>query len=142
MSSWYLNNNNEIVQDDFPEPIAYLTPPYPASMWRLDSSNDLVTLLFPEALDSFTPPYPASMWYLDENNKLMNSLLGGPLPNGAFANNPKLTEVVLPASLSSIGRESFAWTRLTSVTIPNDTCTYYSTSFPEGCIVTGGHLIE
>lgn len=78
MSSWYLNNNNEIVQDDFPEPIDYLTPPYPASMWRLDSDNDLVTLLFPEALDSFTPPYPASMWYLDNDKILLNALLPEP----------------------------------------------------------------
>lgn len=93
MSSWYLNNNNEIVQDDFPEPINYLTPPYPASMWRLDSDNDLVTLLFPEALDSFTPPYPASMWYLDENNKLVNALLPEePAPNGIIYDNPDENE--------------------------------------------------
>ena len=141
MSSWYLNNDNEIVQDDFPEPINYLTPPYPASMWRLDSDNDLVTLLFPEALANFTPPYPASMWYLDEDDELMNGMLPDVLPLGAFANNPNLTEVVLPSTLSSIGRESFAGTGLTAVTIPNDNCTYYSTSFPENCTVTGGQII-
>lgn len=70
--------NGELVCNSMPEPLDYLTPPYPASMWRLDSDNDLVTLLFPEALDSFTPPYPASMWYLDENRKLVNALLPEP----------------------------------------------------------------
>ena len=70
--------NGELVYNGMPEPLDYLTPPYPASMWRLDSDNDLVTLLFPEALDSFTPPYPASMWYLDENRKLVNALLPEP----------------------------------------------------------------
>lgn len=142
MSSWYLNNNNEIVQDDFPEPIAYLTPPYPTSMWRLDSDNDLVTLLFPEALDSFTPPYPASMWYLDESNKIMNSLLPDILPLGAFACCEDLKAVMLPESLTSIGKEAFAESGLRAVTIPNNQCTYYATSFPEDCVVTGGHLIE
>ena len=142
MSSWYLNNDNEIVQDDFPEPIDYLTPPYPASMWRLDSDNDLVTLLFPEALDSFTPPYPVSMWYLDENNKLMNSLLPDILPLGAFALTTELQEIRLPESLEEIGREAFYGSAIRHVTIPNNQCTYYTTSFPPDCVVTGGHLIE
>ena len=51
MSSWYLNNDNEIVQDDFPEPIDYLTPPYPASMWYLDENNKLMNALLPYAGD-------------------------------------------------------------------------------------------
>ena len=144
---WYLDSDNKLMTGYFPDSLDYLTPPYPATLWRLDS-DDILTLNsedwapFPEPMEYLTPPYPASMWYLDENNKLMNALLPDILPNGAFCNNPNLTEVVLPASLSSIGRESFAWTGLTSVTIPNDTCAYYSTSFPEGCVVTGGHLIE
>ena len=142
MSSWYLNNDKEIVQDDFPEPIAYLTPPYPVSMWRLDSDNDLVTLLLPETLDAFTPPYPASMWYLDENNKLMNGLLTDILPLGAFACCSRLNTVVLPESLASIGPEAFYGSAIRRVTIPNNLCTYYATSFPPGCVVTGGHLIE
>lgn len=142
MSSWYLNNDNKIVQDDFPEPIDYLTPPYPTSMWRLDSDNDLVTLLFPEALDSFTPPYPASMWCLDENNKLMNALLPDILPMGAFALTTELQEIRLPESLEEIGPEAFYGSAIRRVTIPNNQCTYYATSFPPGCVVTGGHLIE
>lgn len=132
MSSWYLNNDNEIVQDDFPEPIDYLTPPYPASLWRLDSDNDLVTLLFPEALDSFTPPYPASMWYLDEENKLMNGLLPEPPAEGSFMDCTTLEYVSIPESVQYIGKYAFTHTSLTRVRISR-TCTYYPTSFPPGC---------
>ena len=138
---WHLING-ELVYDGMPEPMEYLTPPYPASMWRLDSDNDLVTLLFPEALDSFTPPYPATMWYLDENNKLMNAMLPDILPLGAFALTTELQEIRLPESLEEIGREAFYGSAIRRVTIPNNQCTYYATSFPPDCVVTGGHLIE
>ena len=134
MSSWYLNNDNEIVQDDFPEPIDYLTPPYPASMWRLDSDNDLVTLLTPEALDSFTPPYPASMWYLDDDNKLMNGLLPNELKIGAFSNNMNLRSVYIPPSVKRIGPYSFMNTALTKVKIATE-CTYGEETFPQGCVI-------
>lgn len=135
--------NGKLINNDLPEPIeSNLTPPYPASMWRLDSDNDLVTLLLPEALDSFTPPYPASMWYLDENNKLMNSLLPDVLPLGAFALTTELQEIRLPESLEEIGPEAFYGSAIRRVTIPNNQCTYYATSFPPDCVVTGGHLIK
>lgn len=134
--------NGELVYNGMPEPLDYLTPPYPASMWRLDSDNDLVTLLFPEPLANFTPPYPASMWYLDENNKLLNSLMPDVLPLGAFALTTELQEIRLPESLEEIGPEAFYGSAIRRVTIPNNLCTYYATSFPPGCVVTGGHLIE
>lgn len=113
MSSWYLNNNNEIVQDDFPEPLEYLTP-----------------------------PYPATMWYLDDRDKLQNSLLPDILPVGAFALTTELQEIRLPESLEEIGPEAFYGSAIKRVIIPNNTCTYYSTSFPPDCVVTGGHKID
>lgn len=134
MSSWYLNNDNEIVQDDFPEPIAYLTPPYPASLWRLDSDDDLVTLLLPEPLANFTPPYPASMWYLDENNKLMNALLPDE-PGGAFTGCTSLAYISIPESVQYIGDLAFRGTALTRVRISR-TCEFSETSFPEGCVIS------
>lgn len=134
--------NGELVRDSMPEPLEYLTPPYPASMWRLDSDNDLVTSLLPEPSPIFTPPYPATMWYLDENNKLINGLLPDILPLGAFALTTELQEIRLPESLEEIGREAFYGSAIRRVTIPNNQCTYYATSFPPDCVVTGGHLIE
>ncbi len=57
-----------------------------------------------------------------------------PLALGAFANAVNLVEVSIPRSVKKIGRESFRNTQLTSVTIASD-CTYYPTSFPQGCTV-------
>ena len=120
--AWYLDDNNKLTTDALPEP--------------LDDSNGL-----------FVEPYPASFWRFDSNNKLTinnEDYIAFPdyIPSGAFARCEQLAEVILPESLASIGEESFAESGLHSVTIPNNLCTYYATSFPPGCVVTGGHLIE
>lgn len=110
--------------------------------WRLINGK-LINNDLPEPIESnLTPPYPASMWYLDENNKLMNALLPDILPLGAFALTTELQEIRLPESLEEIGPEAFYGSAIRHVTIPNNQCTYYATSFPPGCVVTGGHLIE
>lgn len=147
--SWYLDSNNKLTHDTLPEPIDSLySEPYPATFWRLNSNN-ILTLNsedwepFQEPIyDVLTPPYPATMWYLDENNKLKNALLPERLPMGAFALTTELEMIRLPESLEEIGPEAFYGSGIRSVIIPNNTCTYYSTSFPPDCVVTGGHLIE
>ena len=113
------------------------------SSWELLSSERLYTYPIPSSIetDIFVEPYPASFWFLDSNNKIEMLLQPISIPLGAFAGCNNLVDVILPESLTSIGEESFAKTRLRSVTITNDNCTYYSTSFPEDCTVTGGHLI-
>ena len=59
---------------------------------------------------------------------------------GAFAYLTNLTSITIPQSVKSIGKYAFYKTGLTSVTLADD-CTYYSTSFPENCVVTGGTLL-
>ena len=60
----------------------------------------------------------------------------------AFANFEKLKNVSFPKSVKTIGINVFVGcTELKEVTIP-DTCEYFSDSFPEGCIVNGGKLIN
>ena len=86
--------------------------------------------------------YPASFWYLDTETNKLNLALIPTFTGGAFYGASKLKETSLPTTLTSIGRYSFAGTALTSVTIPNNQCTYYATSFPANCVVTGGRLIE
>ena len=147
--SWYLDSNNKLTHDALPEPIDSLySSPYPATFWRLNSDNKLTLNSedwspFPEPIyDILTPPYPASMWFLNENNKLRNMLLPEILPMGAFALTTELQEIRLPESLEEIGPEAFYGSAIRRVTIPNNQCTYYATSFPPGCVVTGGHLIE
>ena len=147
--SWYLDSNNKLTHDALPEPIDSLySEPYPATFWRLGSDNKLTLNSedwnpFPEPIyDILTPPYPATMWYLNETNKLKNALLPDILPMGAFSRTTELEMIRLPESLEEIGREAFYGSGIRSVTIPNNQCTYYATSFPPGCVVTGGRLIE
>ena len=114
--------------------------PY-APSWTLDENDILTNENLPAPTD-WQPPYPAGMWSLDSNDILTNSMLPEILVDtqGAFAGLTNLTKVLFPSTLQSIGRYSFRDTGLTEVTLA-DTCTYYSTSFPEDCVVTGGQSI-
>ena len=148
--SWYLDTDNRLNHADLGIEIPgdNFTPEYPATFWRV--SDNKLTLNsdywspIPNEIEggTLTPPYPASFWYLDDNNKLSLALLPESMPLGAFAHCKKLKTIVLPNSLASIGPEAFAESGLRSVTIPNSQCTYYATSFPPSCVVTGGRLIE
>ena len=84
---------------------------------------------------SMTKPYPAALWRV-EGGVLTHALLPGYVPagEGAFKYAEGLQRAVFPASLRSVGAESFRYTALTSVTLPAG-CTYSDTSFPEGCEV-------
>lgn len=53
---------------------------------------------------------------------------------GAFADAKELEQVSIPQSVKYIGRYAFRNTKIRSATIASD-CTYYSTSFPNGCVV-------
>ena len=58
----------------------------------------------------------------------------------AFANCIGLSEINL-SNIETIGEGAFYNTSLTLVTLPAN-CKYRSDSFPEGCTVTGGILID
>jgi hypothetical protein len=91
--------------------------------------------------NAFEPPYPVNFWYVTDTPDVTHDGALNVIPMGAFFNTP-LRKIVIPSSVTSIGPESFQQTALTEVTIPNNQCTYYTTSFPPNCVVTGGHLIE
>ena len=59
----------------------------------------------------------------------------------AFQGCASLDSVQLPSTLQEIGSVAFGGTALKSVSLP-DGCTYYSNSFPSGCVVSGGVLIS
>lgn len=117
--------------------------PYPSAFWYVNQTNDDVIHL--GELNYITPcfnlPYPSAFWYV-ENDDVVH---GGELDYtvmGAFARTKRLREITLPMSLESIGAYAFAESALKKVNIPNNATTYYSTSFPSNCQVTGGTLIE
>lgn len=73
-------------------------------------------------------------WSIDSNGELYNIYSPTSTKLGAFANAVSLTQISIPRSCKKIGRFAFTNTQLSSVTIASD-CTYYDTSFPEGCVV-------
>lgn len=108
--------------------------------WHLDQNTELVHLKLPEAYVMTDNP---TSWKLDENGTLVTPLLADAYMNrqGAFSGCDTLEEVVIPSTCTSIGMWSFYGTSLTEVELPEN-CTYYATSFPSGCRITGGILID
>jgi hypothetical protein len=92
--------------------------------------------------NAFEPPYPANFWYVTDTPDVTHDGALDVLPIGAFALTTELQEIRLPESLEEIGPEAFYGSAIRRVTIPNNQCTYYTTSFPPNCVVTGGHWIE
>lgn len=90
-------------------------------------------------IDNMTMEF-VSAWDI-VNGKLINTMMPALYPLGAFCYAYSLAAVSIPSTVKKIGRYSFTYTNLTSVELADD-CTYYSTSFPEGCIVTGGILLQ
>lgn len=118
-----------------------IEPPYPEAFWYVTTDNDIThdgALL--NIHNAFQPPYPLSFWFVNEYDVTHDNAITDIYELGAFINNPNLTELIIPESVKSIGPFACSGTALTAVTLAND-CDYYSTSFPEGCVVTGGHLI-
>lgn len=110
--------------------------------WYMNYNDRIRNELIPATL-SWAKPYPYGKWYRDTDGTLKTRGLPDTLidTQGAFSGVETLTEVYIPETVRRIGRYSFYGTSLTEVELP-DECTYYSTSFPPGCIVHGGQLIN
>lgn len=98
--------------DEFISLPPLLSEPYPDSLWRIDP------------LVNGGMPYNNLMIDLEVKNV-----------DGAFKNAVNLSSVSIPYSVKTIGEYAFTNTALEKVTIAPD-CTYYPTSFPEGCEVS------
>lgn len=108
--------------------------------WHVDQNLELVHNDLPDAYVMNDNP---TSWKLDENGTLVTLLLPDVYVDrqGAFSGCNTLTGITIPATCTSIGMWSFYGTSLTEVELPEN-CTYYVTSFPEGCTITGGVLID
>lgn len=111
------------------------------ALWR-NVDNVIKTLLQPE-LPQYTmsAPYPFYVWKIEEEPRPTISAFYTKKKFGACANSLDVETVIIPNSVSYIGREAFYYTKISSVILPTN-CTYYSTSFPIDCEITGGILIE
>lgn len=99
----------------------------------------------PDILEyTMNPPYPKALWRIEqgENNGLpFHELLPYVPPLGAGCHALNLRSIIIPNTTNSIGKNSFTFSRIRSVKLPTN-CTYYSTSFPENCNVTGGIRLD
>lgn len=106
--------------------------------WYIGLDGELHNTNFIDLPDTaMSQPYPDALWRITEgvNDGLPYNMLMPDVPAfGAFANATSLAVIHIPRSVKSIGVETFRNTNLISVTIASD-CTYYDTSFPEGCVV-------
>lgn len=102
-------------------------------LWSFNSQEKLtLPQIHSEVLPNTETPKPTE-WRLDESGKLTMPVLREVVNDlGAFNKCQKLTDVIIPESVKSIGKKSFRETNLKSAEIASD-CTYYETSFPSDC---------
>lgn len=125
--------DGKLLYTDMPSPFDYLiTLPYPPFWWHVNN-NHLTTDLLPSLPQGLmTLPYPAMWWYVDDEKLISGGI--HPINVGAMHNCSLITKVKIPQSVKQIGEHTFENTALSKVTIASD-CTYFPTSFPEGCEV-------
>lgn len=139
LASWYMDDHGEIKANIVPHMLEWAYP-YPYGKWYRE--DEWITNRGLPKFLSWSQPYPYGKWYR-ENGVFKTRGMPDPLINdlGAFSGCTNLTRVDIPETVETIGRYSFYQTALTEVTLP-DNCTYYATSFPEDCVVTGGQLLD
>lgn len=139
-SSFYLNEDDVITADVIPNSIDWESP-YPAGIWYVQEDGKLHCGGMSDRL-YWSKPYPYSMWYLNEDlGHLHDSGIPVPIIVDAFRNCTALQRIKINNSVKSIGKLSFENTILTQVKLADD-CTYYSTTFPQDCVVEGGQIID
>lgn len=160
MSTWYINNDLPYLTE-FSEQIDGFDE-YPMSLWVISEDLPYKTIFAPGISIDDAPsamwkitedlPFksvfgaavsiddaPSAMWKIN-NDLPYKSVFAENQLMGAFEGCTNLAHVSIPSTVQSIGPYSFKDTALTEVTLPAE-CTYYSTSFPPGCTITGGVLI-
>ena len=141
----YNSSDNYPTNENFiPLPEKDMVQPYPTSLWRIIGDR-VYHLLYPSLPEkSMISPYPKALWRIEqeENNELpFHELLPYVPPLGAGCHALNLRSIIIPNTTNSIGKNSFTFSRIRSVKLPTN-CTYYSTSFPENCNVTGGIRLD
>lgn len=111
----------------------------PDALWTVE--NEVLTQPFKvQVPELFETSAPAAMWRVEGNEGLT---IGTPYPPelGAFCHASRLKKAIIPSSCKKIGRYAFRYTQLRNVNLAAD-CEYWSTSFPPGCNVVGGIMVD
>ena len=115
------------------------TPPLPVNDIATTANGNYPMLPYWNIVPIPQKPYPYPVFVTEDNYPDMPEW---DLPLiGACASAKELQIVSIANSVKSIGYNSFRKTQLTKATLADD-CTYYSVSFPDGCRVTGGEIIN
>lgn len=132
---YYVNPEDCTTRTDYTECSVNMS--YTYTDWTMTAdggrARDAADIEIPE----YQSPPPLAAWRIEQgvnDGFPFNRLMGEHVDFGAFANARNLRQVSIPKSCKKIGRYAFRNTKLSSVTIARD-CVYYSTSFPDGCVV-------
>lgn len=136
--AWIINDGEYPTQEIWDEDLTYPVIPYPNGFFTTDNGYPEITSLTPIE-DVPVIPMPNGVFLIVGNSYPKYYLGNEKLFFGAF-NNTRISNIKVE-HCTSIGRYAFRNTNITSITLPAN-CTYYSTSFPLNCVVTGGQLIN
>lgn len=139
-SSWYLNSETGRIDADIIPNAVQSSSPFPMGVWYMQSNGKLHAGGIPDKIYGQSP-YSQGVWYLRSIGQLHAGGIPYNIIKDSFLNCNNLKKVKIPNSMTSISKLAFENTILTKVKLP-DNCTYYSTSFPSDCEVTGGQIIE
>ena len=131
--AWAINDSYPY-QDTLGDLIPIFSEPYPIGFFQ---QNDSINDGYPYVMTNkslikvLKEPLPTGFFTISEGEYPKFAGLNL-LDTGAFCRASNLEKIVIPESVKYIGETAFRYTKIKEVTISKD-CTYYPTSFPEGC---------
>lgn len=133
--SWVMSDGYP-VQDTLGSLVDVFVSPYPESIFISNNEYPYMPGLT-DMVKIFEEPYPESVFIQGEEETPRYAHLDI-VNSGAFMKTHFLSKIVIPSSVTYIGEYAFRESSIGQVDIPA-TCTYFPTSFPEGCYI---NLIE
>lgn len=161
--SWIIQYGNYPLQESWDLTVIFPEEPKPSGLFLTNENYPMFESYKPDSVPE--NPKPNGLFITDVNYPMFESwklsnMPGTPLPEGVFVtqkdypkfitwelstlgafNRTPVELVKTSSTLKTVERYSFKDTPLSTVSLPQF-CTYYKTSFPEGCDVQGGNLIN
>lgn len=110
-------------------------------LWSYGSDGKLTLDGIHPVVNKNTISPPPTEWMLDDTNHLVMPIYRELIDDlGAFSESSNLKTIIFPDTVISLGKKTCHDTLVSAITLPNE-CTYYKTTFPESCSITGGRKI-